>query len=132
MVWDIYDGARTGLTNYKGKPHYFSCVFDEEFTGKFELYPIREEFLNMAMEQWKIFRNWELQFHSGKEQLDNHPGQVGVNKIYDELECSLKKEIPNLIKLNSLFTPNFRVLPGQDHLPDGVLRDTEVEWHVFT
>ena len=132
MVWDIYDGARTGLSNYKSSPHYFSCVIEDYLSDKFELYPIRKEFLIMATEQWEIFQHWELRFHSGIENLKNHPGRGGVNRRYDELEISLKREIPNLIKLDSLFIPEFRVVPGQEDLPTGVLREIEVEWCVFT
>ena len=107
-------------------------MFDEEFTDKFELYPVSEEFLNKAIEQWKIFRCWELQFHNGKEKLENHPGHGGINQTYDQLELYLKNEISSLVKIDCLFSPEFRILPGQENLPNGVLRETEVEWHVFT
>jgi hypothetical protein len=27
-VWDYFDGPRTGLADYRGRPHYFVCKFD--------------------------------------------------------------------------------------------------------
>lgn len=132
MVWDIYDGVRTGLAKYKGKPHYFSSIFEEEFTEKFEISPVNEKFLELAVEQWKIYREWEFLYHSGKEVLEKHPGHGGINKLYDEIEVKLKKGLSGLKKLNSVFCPNFRVLPDQEHLPSGVLKEIEVQWHVVT
>jgi hypothetical protein len=68
-VWEIYDGPRTGLANFRGTPHAFSCEWsesDQYFAGTYTLSPISEETLALGLEQWEIFRRWEAAFHSGK------------------------------------------------------------------
>ena len=132
MVWDIYDGVRTGIADYQGIPHYFSSIFQDEYTDEFELATVSERFLGLAIEQWKIFRDWEYLFHTGNENLENHPNGGGVNKRYDEIEAIIKSELLGLTKIDATFKPEFRVLPGQDELQEGILREIEVEWHGIT
>lgn len=132
MVWDLYDGVRSGIANYGNTPHYFVSVFENEYTDKFELYPVDDAFLKLAKEQWKIYRDWEILFHTGKEQLNTHPGHGGINYRYDEIEAILNKKIRSLVKLKTLYHAEFRVLPNQEHLPKGVLKEVEVCWHEIT
>ena len=43
MVWDIYDGVRSGVALYRGELHCFDCQFDRErggYTDVFLLWPI--------------------------------------------------------------------------------------------
>lgn len=54
MVWDLYDGARSGLADLNGAPHYFSCIFNDEYTDEFELSPVSESYLALALEPSKI------------------------------------------------------------------------------
>ena len=132
MVWDLYDGARTGLADFNGVPHYFSCVFSDQYTDKFELSPVSDNYLALALEQWKIYRDWELQYNLEDDLIENHPGNGGVSPRYDELDIILKSELKNVKKTNGLFRPEFRVLPNQEELPTGVLREVEVAWHELT
>ena len=37
MVWDLYDGPRTGLALYNGAAHYFRCEFDSKIGMRFEM-----------------------------------------------------------------------------------------------
>ena len=113
MVWDLYDGVRTGLADFKGSPCYFSSVFEEEYTDKFEVSPINEEFLALATEQWEIYRDWEMLYHSGKEKLSNHPGHGGISQRYDELENTLKGQLSTLNPHSELYRPEFRVQGGK-------------------
>lgn len=131
MIWDYYDGVRSGLTECNGRPHYFNCLWDEpkgNYSEKFELSPIDASFLKAATTQWNIYREWELKFHTGLVQLETHPGNRGVNQEYDNLEDILHKKLKTLIKLKHEFSAKFRPLPNQDSLPTGVWRDLEVQW----
>jgi hypothetical protein len=77
MVWDFYDGPRSGLASFRGKPHYFDCEFDrtqDEYSDTYRLWPVDEEFLALATEQWKIYRAWERRFQSGELTVETHPG----------------------------------------------------------
>ena len=135
MIWDIYDGVRTGLAEYDGRPHYFKCLWDEpneNYSERFELSPIDATFLNAATQQWKIYREWELKFHTGMVTLETHPGHRGTNQKYDELEDEVNLAIKKLVPLKDKFIPKFRALPNQDTLPTGVLRELEVKWNVIS
>lgn len=130
MVWDIYDGIRSGIADYGGRPHYFQCCFDNQigdFSEKYDLKPIDLETLRLAEEQWSIYRAWEFKYHSGAELLENHPGGGCVNERYDELEKVLKSRIEKTSatkKVRASFTPK----DHQPTLPKGCLRDMEVDW----
>ncbi|WP_332860207.1 hypothetical protein [Janthinobacterium svalbardensis] len=49
MVWDLYDGPRKGITS------------GDAYAQHFPLTPIGAPLLALAVEQWQIFRCWELQ-----------------------------------------------------------------------
>lgn len=130
-IWDLYDGIRTGIADMNGAPHYFASQYEDsvdDYSGSFKLYPVGAEFAQRAMRQWSIYRAWERHFHSGKADLQTHPGHGGVNAEYDELESWLDAELARLQPLPTLYKASFRELPGQDDLPGAMLRETEVEW----
>ena len=131
MIWDYYDGPRTGLAEYQGSPHYFNCPFDTDkgnYSEMFELSPVDESFLQSAQRQWKIFREWELKFHTGLAEHKTHPGYRGTDDEYDRLEDDLNSRIKKLIQLPNTFSSEFRALPNQDDLPKYVMRDLEANW----
>lgn len=133
MIWDIYDGPRTGLAEHGECPHYFKCLWDEpndNYSKRFELSPIDASFLKAATQQWKIYREWELKFHTGLVSLETHPGHRGVNQKYDDLDDELKSGIKKLLPLENKFSPEFRALANQDALPTGVLRELEAKWNI--
>ena len=130
MVWDYYDGVRSGIADYDGQPHYFECQFDtdaDEFSDRYDLYRISDETLELALEQWAIYRDWELRFHSGSEPHETHPGHGGIDGRYDELE----RLVRSTIKKNSISATVdgvFRPIEDQPELPVGCLRELEVDW----
>ncbi len=131
MVWDIYDGPRTGIANVNGMPHYFSSIFDEaadEYSARFTVSPVGDEFLDRALRQWTIFRSWELQFHQGAAGLDTHPGHGGIDAEYDSTRTWLKGRMSALEPAPYSLTADFRAVAGQDDPPHGVLRELEVAW----
>jgi len=131
MIWDIYDGPRTGLAQYKGQPHYFNCLWDEpndNHSEIFSLSPVDDSFIHSATVQWKIYREWEFKFHTGLVELATHPDNRGINLEYDRLKDELNSRLKKLVELPNNFIPEFRVLPNQDDLPDNVLRNLEASW----
>lgn len=134
MVWDIYDGPRTGIANYKSEPCYFNCRLDPEggYSDEFELSRIPDSLLKIAQEQWAIYRSWEMKYHNRNAHLKTHPGHAGVNEKYDELEFLIKDALGKLKMYRCLFNAKFQALPNQEHLPVGVLRELEVEWQVYS
>ena len=129
MVWDIYDGIRSGLAEFRGVPHYFECVFeDEDYTDSFELRRVDAALLAEATEQWSIYRAWESRFHSGEVPLETHPGHGGLVPRYDDLERSINARLESLTAHSVFASANFRFVESQPALPDGCLREVEVLW----
>jgi len=129
MVWDIYDGVRTGLADFQGAPQYFECIFkDDDYTELFELKPVDSALLAEALEQWAIYRAWERRFHSGETPLETHPGHGGIEPRYDELELSINARLESIAAVPRIARADFRVVADQPPLPDGCLREIEVLW----
>jgi hypothetical protein len=131
MIWDFYDGPRTGLAQFNGNPHYFKCLWDESksnYSENFKLSPIDASFLNAANKNWEHYRKWELKFHNGLIAVETHPGNRGLNLEYDKYEDYLKKRVSKLKSLSDIYTADFRPRPNQEHLPVGVYRELEAYW----
>ena len=68
-VWDFYDSPRTGVADYRGQPHYFSCQWDsaaDDYSHTYALSPIDSGTFDLVMEQWAIWRKWEFAFQAGE------------------------------------------------------------------
>jgi len=131
MIWDLYDGIRTGVADFCHAPHYFASLYDETdeaYSDNFRLYPVDDVFMEHARRNWVMYRAWERRFHAGEVPLDTHPGGGGVNPEYDANKSWLEERLSGLRALPGLYRARFRTLPGQGSLPIGILRDTEVAW----
>lgn len=116
-VWDIYDGVRTGIADLDGAPHYFASQFDEsadDYSDNFRLYPVSAEFMQRAMRNWAIYREWERQFHSGQVPLATHPGHGGISAEYDELKAWLDNQVQSLQHCTERNSESF---PAKKHYP---------------
>lgn len=131
-VWDYYDGARSGIANYRNRPHYYVCEWDkdaDDYAETFTLTPIDEKTLTISLEQWSIWREWEIAFHRGLRSQETHPALPRQNERYAELDALLKSTLPISGGPNSVRKrASFRPQKQQDDLPPGALRDLEVEW----
>jgi len=133
MIWETYDGVRSGLASYRGTAHYFNCPLDRtrgEYADFFELWPINQALLGLANEQWHIYRAWERRFHSGDVPLETHPGHRGQNARYDELDDQIKRELGSFGAPSYRAHADFLVRDNQPDLPEGCLREMEVSWVV--
>jgi hypothetical protein len=131
MVWDIYDGVRSGVALYRGEPHYFDCEFEDEaggYTDVFRLWPIDQHLLSQAVEKWQIYRSWELRFHSGEVLVETHPGNRGQNARYDEIEDQIAPYLQSLGAPAHRVAARFEAKEEQPELPPGCLREMEVTW----
>jgi hypothetical protein len=88
-----YDGPRAGIADIHGLPHRFKSLFDEredEYLGTFVVWPVDKSTVDLEIEQWCIFVEWNASYESGKAGPDSHPGHGGVNQRWDEIEVLLK------------------------------------------
>jgi hypothetical protein len=56
-VVDYYDGPRKGVANFRGKPHFYDCIFDEardEYSDLYHLTPLSQYIFKLAKEDWDI------------------------------------------------------------------------------
>jgi hypothetical protein len=130
-VCDYYDGPRSGIADYSGQPHHYDCEWNEvtdDFADTFVLTLIDSETLNLALEQWTIWRQWEEAFHRGEVSQSTHPTISGQNVRYADLEALLKARIAASATRRRRARATFRTQPDQADRPRGVMRDLEVEW----
>ena len=129
-VWEYYDGARIGVADYCGQPHYYVCVWDEvadDYSSIFALSSIDSDTLAWALEQWAIWRRWEIAFHSGQAVAESHPCIRGQDRRYDELQDLLQPRLDSLPTARIFARARFEPIPDET-LPHGVFRRLLVEW----
>jgi hypothetical protein len=130
-VWEYFDGPRTGLADYCGRPHYFVCNFDsgaDGYSDSFTLAHVDDETFALALKEWAIWREWETAFHAGTATQDSHPGFKGNNPTYDAYKAELKKRLANTSRLPSPLRAIFRAISGNETMPQGMMRPLEVSW----
>lgn len=79
-AWEYYDGVRTGVANFMGEPYVFAQEWSESqqaYLPTYSLTPNTKQVLSLVLEQWRIFRAWEIAFHNGKVEASTHPGLLG-------------------------------------------------------
>ena len=82
-------------------PHRFKSLFDEkeeEYLGTFVVWPVDQATLDLEIEQWHIFVEWNASYEAGIAGTESHPGHGGINVRWDELEHLLKRsrtEVPH-------------------------------------
>jgi hypothetical protein len=131
VVWDYYEGARSGIADYRGVPHHFVNEYDEdedEYTDKFTLRPIEDATLQLILKQWTIWRAWELAFHNGERDKSSHPAMPGQDETYAQLGIEIKTEIDTNEAEPIAATAVFRSRANQPELPEDMLHELEVEW----
>jgi hypothetical protein len=81
-------------SNYKGRPHLYECIFDEskdDYTDSFRLAPVDSQTSQLAMEDWAIWKRWELAFHTSKVDFSTHPALPNESERKTELKNILQK-----------------------------------------
>lgn len=128
-VLDYYDGPRSGIADFRGKPHFYYQPM-EQSTGagrdSFLLQPISDETFKLAMEDWAIWCRWERAFHSGRTTQDTHPALPQDRARHEELDrvlaAALRVEPGTALRVKARFDARRRGEPG--------LTST-VEWRVL-
>jgi hypothetical protein len=128
-VTDYYDGPRQGVANYQAQPHFYDRIFDDsrgEYSELFRLTPISQTTFQLAMEDWAIWRRWELAFAAQDVTLDTHPAlredRARHEEIKSVLDSALVTDEETCVLLKGLFEPRGA------HGVIGVLRDFQVRW----
>jgi hypothetical protein len=76
-VKEFWDRPRRGFADYGGRPHTYSCLFDEradDWSGIYLLSPVSEMQLAIAKEHYEIFERWLAAHSRGLlAPADKHP-----------------------------------------------------------
>ena len=89
-VTDYCDGPRGGVADFDGAPHVYRSVYldtderdpDED---RFELRPVAPDVLELALEDWAIWRRWEEEYYAGRAELTGHPALPPDRTRHEEL-----------------------------------------------
>jgi hypothetical protein len=130
-VLDMYDGIRSGVADYLGKPHHFEREFSDElqdFLPTFLLTSISAQVLADVLESHAIFRAWEERFHRGEVGTATHPMLPGINERFLECTSRLKAAVADPSAHTCRASAEFVPLPDQSTRPKGVLGQFTVAW----
>jgi hypothetical protein len=127
---DYYDGPRGGIASFKGKPHLYQSLFADDKDGSdvFELRPVDEETLRLAMEDWNIWLRWEDAFHAGGTTIATHPALAVDRYRHDEIAPVLAARLASLPGPSIRARGFFRPKPGHENARRG--RWLEARWEV--
>jgi len=76
MVRSYHDAPRTGIADYKGRPHWYESRFDhakQQYDDIYQLRPVDAETFQLSLEARDIFLRWERAFRDGLTTIDTHP-----------------------------------------------------------
>ncbi len=122
-ISDWYDGARAGIADLNGKPHYYENHWNEEEPDWSEIYflqPLDAETFALAMEDWEIWLSWERAFKNGEATQETHPALPEERQRHDELEKILAERLVISPETSVKATAEF--IYGQP---------TKVKWHII-
>jgi hypothetical protein len=94
-VTDWYDGARAGVADFNGQPHYYECLFDESsgYTETYLLHSIDPATFRLALEDWEIWERWDAARKRGEVDLETHPALPEDRARHDEIAAVLKEQL---------------------------------------
>ena len=122
-ILDWYDGARDGIADFNGKPHYYKNDWNESESNWTEIYYLQQidiETFALAMEDWQIWILWEQAFKEGKTTQDTHPALPEDRQRHNELEKISTERL--VISPETSIRAKAEFIYGQP---------TKVKWHII-
>lgn len=121
-ITDWYDGARSGVADLNGEPHYFENHWNEGEQYWSEIYlllTLDAETFALAIEDWEIWLRWENAFKEGKTTQETHPALPEDRERHNEIENILTERLVVSTETSVKATAEFHY--GQP---------TRVRWHL--
>ena len=111
-------------------PHLYESIWDDvldNYSTSFRLSPVSNSILELALEDWNIWRRWETAFHRGETTKDTHPALPIDARRHEELKRLLKHKL--IIDAGNfvLATAEFRVRDNNPR-PEYGMKPLEVKW----
>lgn len=92
-VNDFHDGPRGGVADYRGIPHAYRCLWNNEaddWGDVFNLSPIGAAQFRDVEENWQIWRRWKVAHDAGQlAEGDHHPALAAERGRHNELQKSV-------------------------------------------
>jgi hypothetical protein len=127
-VSEWYDGPRQGVASFNDQPHFYDCCADVlGYTDLFLLTPLTHTQLELVLEDWAIWRKWQLAFHSGETPEATHPALPADRARHEQLKSLLDHVLRTDAERSIIQMASFRVVKGSN-TPAGIIRDLEVHW----
>ena len=127
---DYYDGPRAGVADLDGVPHFYESEWadgEDLDTDVFKLSPVPADVLPLVLEDWQIWRRWEVAFHRGEATQETHPALPQDRARHDALVVLLKGrtgvDASQAIRASATFRPR----PDLNEAGLGT-HPLEVEW----
>ncbi len=95
-ITDWYDGARNGVADLNGKPHYYENHWNEGDSFWSDIYllkPLDAEIFELAIESWNIYLRWETARQEDKASVETCPTLPEERERYDEIEKVLAERL---------------------------------------
>lgn len=96
-----YDGPKAGIADIGGVPHRFVATFEEtrdDYSDIFLVWSVDKAELDLEIEQWALFVEWNTRYEAGAAGTDTHPGHGGISARWDEIQTLLHRartEVPS-------------------------------------
>lgn len=129
LVHDYWDGPRTGIADYEGRPHWFENIFDQDkddYSDLFWLTPLSDNTLRLAQHQAEIFSRWRLAFAEGQVDLASHPALPEDRETYECQAAAIKHEVASSAEKRFKARGQLKRL-GTPPEP-GMISDFQVKW----
>jgi len=130
---DYYDGPRAGIAALDGVPHFYESEWadrEDLDTDVFTLSPVPEDVLPLALEDWLIWRRWEVAFHRGEATQETHPALPADRARHDELVGLLTGRMEVDLTRAIRASGEFRWRPDLNESGLG-FHPLEVEWTIL-
>lgn len=91
-----YDGPRKGIACYQGKPHLYESRWSNlgtDLEDTFLLMSLATEIVELALEDWAIWKRWRAAYDRKEVTLETHPALPADRPRHNELEVILRKEL---------------------------------------
>jgi hypothetical protein len=88
-ITDWYDGARAGIADFGGSPHYYECQWDnnpDSDNNTYLLTPVNDYVFQLALEDWEIWRRYEAASRAGNAPPETHPALPEDRPRHDEIQ----------------------------------------------
>ena len=93
-VNDYWDGPIEGVADFRGKPHKFKLLFDEnedDYSTDYELQKISTKEFDLILQSWSLWIKWNDKKNKTKEEFDSHPILPSDKEECEKIDAQLKK-----------------------------------------